>query len=52
MQFTQHLRSELEAPEGTIDVIFLLKLYVSCRLITVRGADEDLVLGRPEQKTL
>eukprot|EP00434_Breviolum_minutum_P036640 symbB.v1.2.032473.t1/scaffold3900.1/size66099/1 len=27
MQFTQHLRSELEAPEGTIDVIFLLKLY-------------------------
>ena len=25
MQFTQHLRSELEAPEGTIDVIFFIE---------------------------
>ena len=36
----------------TVDVNLVLKPYVSCRLIAVRGADEDLVLGRPEQKTL
>lgn len=39
-------------PKAPLMWFFLLKLYVSCRLITVRGADEDLVLGRPEQKTL